>query len=55
MRWAILVVFVPATTNSYAHYGKMCGYATTHKGMCGYTAPSSGDVQVNTSTGECGQ
>ena len=28
MGWAMLVVFVPATTNIYAHYGEICGYAT---------------------------
>ena len=27
MGWAMFVVFVPATTNSYTHYGEMCGYA----------------------------
>ena len=35
MEWAMLVVFVPATTNSYAHYGKCVGMLPTHKGMCG--------------------
>ena len=39
MGWAMLVVFVPATTNSYEHCREMCGYTTT----------TQGDVRVSTS------
>ena len=36
----MLVVFVPATANSYAHCGEMYGYATN----------TQGDVWISTST-----
>ena len=38
--WAMLVVFVPATANSYAHCGEIYGYATN----------TQGDVRISTST-----
>ena len=51
----MLVVFVPATTNSYAHYGEMCGYATNTQGdVQVHTSTELRDVWVSSSTRECG-